>query len=67
MSFPNLVFGSEEESLKTTTAKRVPLGTKMVAEDGRCYRYCENGATAQIVGNMQQSFVPLADLQDEAV
>ena len=67
MAFPHLVFGSENESLKTSATKRLPLGTRMVAEDGRCYRYCENGGVAQVVGSLMQSFVPLADLQDEAI
>ena len=39
----------------------------MVTEDGRVYRYCENGGVAQVVGSLYQSFVPLADLQDEAI
>jgi len=67
MAFPNTIYGTEEESFKTLSTKRVPLGTKMVSEDGRAYRYCENGGTAQVVGSLYQSFVPLADLQDEAI
>lgn len=67
MAFPNTVWGSEEESFKTTTTKRVPLGTKMVGEDGRVYRYCENGGVAQLVASLYQMFVPEADTLEEAV
>lgn len=67
MPFPHVVWGSEFESVKTSTTKRLPLGTQMVAEDGRCFRYCENGGAAQVVGKLYQSEVPLADGLNEVV
>jgi hypothetical protein len=67
MAFPNTVWGSEEESFKTTSTKRVPLGTKMVGEDGRIYRYVENGGVAMVVSEMQQSPVPSANFLVENV
>ncbi len=59
MSFPNVIHGSEEESLTARTTQDVPIGKKMVIEDGRAYRYClNNSSTAIIVANMQQGAIP---------
>ena len=59
MSFPNTVHGDEEESLTARTTQNVPIGQKMVIEDGRIYRYClNNSSTAIIVANLQQGAIP---------
>lgn len=67
MSFPNIVHGSEEEIVNTYTAERYPLGTKMIVEDGRVFRFAENGAIALVVSKMNQSEAPSANFLDEAV
>lgn len=59
MGFPNVINGSEEESLTARTTQDVPIGKKMVIEDGRAYRYClNNSSNAIIVANMQQGAIP---------
>lgn len=69
MGFPNVINGSEEESLTATTTQGVPIGKKMVIEDGRAYRYCKNNSsTAIIVANLQQGAIPeVAKYGDQAV
>lgn len=59
MSFPNIVHGSEEESLTTVDTQGVPIGTKMIIEDGRAYRHCKNNSSnAMIGGNVQLAAIP---------
>jgi hypothetical protein len=69
MGFPNVVNGSEEETLTATTTQGVPIGQKMVIEDGRIYRYClNNSSTAIIVANLQQGAIPeVAKYGDQSV
>ncbi len=69
MSFPHIIHGSEEESLTARTTQDVPIGQKMVIEDGRIYRYClNNSSTAIIVANLQQGAIPeAAKYNDQAV
>ena len=67
MSFPNVIHGTEQESLNVYTTQKVPVGTKMVIEDGRTYRYVKNGAVLAVVGSLYQSAVPSADQADEAI
>ncbi len=55
MSLPNIVHGSEQVSFKTRTSQgNTPLGTKMVVEDGRTYRYGKSNNTP-VVGHLQQA------------
>lgn len=52
MSLPNIVFGSEELTLDTSTNESTPVGTKMVIEDGRTFRFSENAGTAAVAGRV---------------
>ena len=69
MSFPNVVYGSEEETFAADAIQSVPVGTKMIIEDGRAYRYAKNNASnAAIVANVQQGAIPeVAKYGDQAV
>jgi hypothetical protein len=71
MSFPNTIAGTEEESHNTySTVKLAPAngnGQKMVTEDGRVFRFAENGAVALVVGKICQSEVPSANHLAEAI
>jgi hypothetical protein len=59
MSFPNIVHGTEAETLASDTLQRVPVGTKLVIEDGRAFRYCKNNSSnAMIGGNVQVGAIP---------
>ena len=55
MSFPNILHIGEEETLSSYTTERVPVGSLAMIEDGRKYRFTENGGVAQVVGEMQQA------------
>lgn len=55
MGLPNIVFMSEELTLKTYTTEMRPLGTLAMIEDGRQYHFTENGTTALVVGELVQA------------
>ena len=55
MSFPNILNISEEETFNTYTAERVPVGSLARVEDGRLYRFVENGGVALVASTMAQS------------
>ena len=67
------IWGSEgAQYIGTTTSpghltKRFPLGTRMVFDDGREFRYARAGATALVAGNLYQSPVPGANFDTLAV
>jgi hypothetical protein len=46
MSFPTTVYLTEEQILQTTSAQKMPLGTRGCLSDGRIFRYAQAGATA---------------------
>jgi hypothetical protein len=50
-----------------TAAAAYPLGTRMVSQDGRAWRYTEAGGTALVAGTVYQSEVPDAADDDLAV
>ncbi len=59
MSFPNVIHGTEVETFTSDTIQGAPVGSKMVIEDGRAFRYCKNNSsTAMIVANLQQGAIP---------
>jgi plastocyanin len=58
MAFPNILFGNEGEQFNSYTTQRWPLGTQMVLQDGRRYRFGRNGAGAATAGLLFQSEVP---------
>jgi len=65
--FPKNTFGSEDEAHRTYSVERNPVGMKMIVEDGRTFRFCENGAVAAVAANMMQGLVPVAATKGEAV
>jgi hypothetical protein len=67
MGFPNVIYGSEERIFDDLTTERVPVGSKMVIEDGRIFRFTEAANAALVVNNMNEGAVPSTDTIDEAV
>jgi hypothetical protein len=67
MAFPNILFGNEGEQFKSTTDQRWPIGTRMILQDGRVYRYGRNGTGAATAGLLFQSEVPDANFDTLAV
>ena len=67
MSFPAVLYGHEGEQFNSTTDQRWPLGTKMILQDGREYRYARNGAGAATAGSLFQAEVPDANFDTLAV
>lgn len=72
MSLPNIIRGSEEAIFKVRTSAQgpgyTPIGGKMVIEDGRTYRWTENGGTVFVNSRVYQAEVPTAaDLANQAV
>ncbi len=65
--FPKNTFGSEDEAHRTYSVERNPVGMKMIVEDGRTFRFCENGAVAAVAANMMQGLVPVTATKGEAV
>jgi hypothetical protein len=52
------LWGPEGEQFNQYTNQRWPLGTALNFQDGRKFRFCENGATLAVAGNLYQSPVP---------
>jgi len=67
VSFPNIVHGSEEQTLATSTTEKIPVGTKMVIEDGRIFRYAEAAGVALDDDELTEGVAPSANFLDEAV
>lgn len=57
----------EGEQYNTYTNQRWPLGTLMMLQDGRKFRFFENGATALAAGRLIQSEVPGANFDELAI
>ncbi len=55
MSFPYTVYLAPEQERQTTSAQKLPLGTRGVTEDGRAFRYSQAGATELIAYQIQQA------------
>lgn len=58
MAFPNIIFGPSGQQFARTTDRRWPLGTQLILQDGRKFRYGGAGATAVAAGLLMQT--PLA-------
>ena len=68
MSFPNIVFGSEGELWHNSAAETVPVGTLMIIEDGRHFRFCEvAAAVTTVVGGLLQAEVHTTDQSGEVI
>lgn len=59
--------GPESERFNTYTTKRWPLGTRLVLQDGREFRFGKNGGTSAAPGKLYQSEVPDANFDTLAV
>lgn len=67
MSFPNVLFGTEGEQYSTYTTKRWPLGTKMVLQDGREYRFGKAGGSNLAVGKLDVATANGANFDELAI
>lgn len=67
MSFPNIVHGSEGDLWHNSADEDVPVGTLMITEDGRKFRFTEMFTSASAVGKLYQQEVHLADQSGEAI
>ncbi len=65
MSLPNIIHGGEQQSFLVNTSAEgrgmTPIGSKMVIEDGRTYRWAHVGVGPTVVGHFWQ-----AELWDKA-
>ncbi len=61
MSYPTVFYGPEGEQFNNYDARRWPLGTRMILQDGRRYAFAEAGGTTLLTGKVQQSEVPDPD------
>ncbi len=72
MAFPRVMNGNETESYRTVTAAAgepgaPSVGAKMVIEDGRTFRWAENGGVAAVNARVFMSVAPAGGHLDEAV
>jgi len=67
MSFPVIIHGTEGEQYSTYTSKRWPLGTKMVLQDGREYRFGKAAATNIAAGKLCAATANGANFDELAV
>ena len=67
MSIPNILYGPPGEQFVQSSGQKRPLGTLMVLQDGRWFRYGKQGSVAQTQGKMHQSEVPLANFAGLAI
>lgn len=67
MAFPNVLYGVEGEQFNSYTDQRWPLGTRMILQDGREYRFARNGSGAATAGLLFQSEVPDSNFDTLAV
>jgi hypothetical protein len=64
MSFPTDIHGAEGEQWQSSAARAHMLGTKLVLQDGREFRYVENGGTLLVAGNVIQAEAPGANFDE---
>ena len=65
--YANVNFGPNGAQFDVTTTKRRPLGTALILQDGRTFRYAENGGVALAAGRVAQSEVPTANWDELAI
>ena len=56
--FPRVVYGSEQQSFETFTTETSPVGIQLTIEDGRTFRFANNGAAAAVNARVFQQIVP---------
>ena len=61
MSFPNVLYGPEGEQFSRYTTQRWPLGTQLVMQDGRKYRFTLAGGTTLVIGDLLTSKANVAN------
>lgn len=54
-AFANVLYGPEQEVYNTYTDRRWMLGTKLILQDGRMFRFCLAGGTTLAPGKVCQS------------
>ena len=67
MSFPTDIYGAEGEQWETYSDQRHVLGTRLVLQDGRTFRFVENGGTLLVTGNVIQAEAPGANFDELVV
>lgn len=67
MSFPNVIFGSEGLLQQNSSSEIVPVGSLLIIEDGRTFRFTEMFTTAAVVGSLNQTEVHTTDQSGEAI
>lgn len=61
MAFPNTIYGKYGWEKVETSGQKHKLGTRMVFDDGRAFRYVENGGTAIAAGAIVQAAAGVAN------
>lgn len=61
MAFSNILWGPEGEQFNTYTAERWPMGTQLVLQDGRKFRFALNGAVTGAAGKVYQASVAITN------
>tara|TARA_R100000687_G_scaffold78464_1_gene71859 strand:+ start:898 stop:1644 length:747 start_codon:yes stop_codon:yes gene_type:complete len=67
MAFPGVLYGKYGWEKVETSTQRHPLGTAMVFQDGRRFRYAENGGTAIGEGLLVQTEAVVANHDEDLV
>ncbi len=68
MSFPNIIFGSEAELWHNSSGETVPVGSLMIIEDGRTFRFTEIAASVTtVVNGLLQAEVHTTDQSGEDI
>ena len=56
MSFPVVIHGASlSQVYSESSVKKMPLGTKLIGEDGRVWRYALKSGAAAVAGDLQQA------------
>lgn len=61
MAFPVVLYGSEGEQFNLYTTEQWALGTQLVLQDGRKFRFASAGGTSLVVGDVVQSAAGIAN------
>ncbi len=67
MAYPTIIYIPEGEQFNNYDARRWPLGTRAILQDGRRYVFAAAAGVALVRGGVQQSEVPDADHDTLAV
>ncbi len=67
MSFPTVIWGNEGEQFNSYSQKRWPLGTKMIMQDGREYRFGKAGGSNLAVAKLDAATANGANFDELAI